>query len=89
MYKGYKLIKEEWLDEYKSKARLFEHEKTGARVLKMENDDDNKAFSIGFKTVREDSTGICHILEHSVLSGSRKYKTKEPFMDLILSLIHI
>lgn len=83
MYKGYKLIKEEWLDEYKSKARLFEHEKTGARVLKLENDDDNKVFSIGFKTVREDSTGICHILEHSVLSGSRKYKTKEPFMDLI------
>lgn len=83
MYKGYKLIKEEWLEEYNSKARLFEHEKTKARVLKMENDDDNKVFSIGFKTVREDSTGICHILEHSVLSGSRKYKTKEPFMDLI------
>lgn len=83
MYKGYKLIKEEWLEEYNSKALLFEHEKTKARVLKMENDDDNKVFSIGFKTVREDSTGICHILEHSVLSGSRKYKTKEPFMDLV------
>ena len=83
MYKGYRLIKEEWLPEYNSKALLFEHEKTKARVLKMENDDDNKVFSIGFKTVRDDSTGICHILEHSVLSGSRKYKTKEPFMDLV------
>lgn len=81
--KNFKIIKEEWLEEYNSKAILFEHEKTKARVLKMENDDENKAFAIGFKTAQKDDTGVCHILEHSVLSGSRKYKTKEPFMDLI------
>lgn len=81
----YKVIEKEFIDELKSEAILFEHEKTKARVLKIRNDDENKAFGIGFRTVQNDDTGVCHILEHSVLSGSRKFKTKEPFMDLVKS----
>lgn len=81
----YKLLKEEMIDEVSSKALYFIHEKTNAQVLVLSNDDANKAFGIGFKTIPEDSTGVAHIVEHSVLSGSRKYRTKEPFMDLIKS----
>lgn len=81
----YRVVEKEFIDELKSEAILFEHEKTKARVLKIENDDENKAFGIGFRTVQNDDTGVCHILEHSVLSGSRKFKTKEPFMDLVKS----
>lgn len=81
----FKLIKKEHINELNSDAFLYEHEKTKARVLKVENNDENKAFGIGFRTVQNDDTGVCHILEHSVLSGSRKYKTREPFMDLVKS----
>lgn len=81
----FKLIKEEMIDEVSSKALYFIHEKTKAQVLVLSNDDENKAFGIGFKTIPTDSTGVAHIVEHSVLSGSRKYRTKEPFMDLIKS----
>ena len=80
---GFKLIKESEIKEIQSIARIFTHEKTGARLLHLENDDDNKVFSIGFRTPPSDSTGVPHIIEHCVLSGSRKYTTKEPFMDMI------
>ncbi|WBW50245.1 insulinase family protein [Peptoniphilus equinus] len=81
----YKLIDTKQLDEVASQVSYFIHDKTGAEVLVLKNDDDNKAFGIGFKTVPTDSTGVAHIVEHCVLSGSRKYRTKEPFMDLIKS----
>jgi Zn-dependent M16 (insulinase) family peptidase len=58
------------------------HEKSGARLLSLENDDDNKVFSISFRTPPGDNTGIPHIIEHSALCGSRKYPTKEPFIEL-------
>ena len=64
-------------------TRLFEHEKSGARLLYIENDDDNKVFSIGFRTPPKNSNGLPHILEHSVLCGSKKFPTKEPFVELI------
>ena len=83
MYKGYKLIQEKYIKDVNSDCILLEHEKTGARVFLMKNDDDNKTFSIGFKTIPTDNTGICHIIEHCVLSGSRKFQTKEPFMDMV------
>ena len=83
MYKGYKLIQEKYIKDVNSDCILLEHEKTGARVFLMKNDDDNKTFSIGFKTIPKDNTGICHIIEHCVLSGSRKFQTKEPFMDMV------
>lgn len=81
-YNGFILKQEEYIKEVNSKTKIFEHEKTGARLLHMENEDSNKVFSIGFKTPPSDSTGVMHILEHSVLCGSRKFPTKEPFVEL-------
>lgn len=83
IYYGFNLVEEHEVEELQSKARIFYHEKSGARLLHLENDDDNKVFSIGFRTPPSDSTGVPHIVEHCVLSGSRKYTTKEPFMDMV------
>lgn len=83
IYHGFKLIEEKKVSEINSIARLFYHEKSGAKLLNYENDDDNKVFAIGFRTPPENSTGLPHILEHSVLCGSRKFPTKEPFVDLL------
>lgn len=82
-YYGFKLVEENKVEELQSLARLFYHEKSGARLMHIENDDDNKVFSVAFRTPPKDSTGVAHILEHCVLSGSRKYTTKEPFMDMV------
>lgn len=80
---GFELIREEAVMEINSVAMLYRHVKTGAELLSLVNDDDNKAFAITFATPPADSTGLPHILEHSVLCGSRKYPTKEPFVDLL------
>ena len=66
MYKNYKLIKTQDLKDINSVGTLLVHEKTGARVLLISNDDENKAFCIGFRTPPYDDTGLPHILEHSV-----------------------
>ena len=79
---GFVLVKEELVEEADGFARTFEHKKTGARLLYLSTEDDNKVFSIAFKTPSIDSTGVAHILEHSVLCGSRKYPVKEPFVEL-------
>lgn len=82
-YNGFKVIEERELREINAKGYVFEHEKSGARLIKILSDDDNKVFSIGFRTPPNDSTGLPHILEHSVLCGSRKFDTKEPFVELL------
>ncbi|MGY0372703.1 insulinase family protein [Clostridium sp. JNZ J1-5] len=82
VYNGFKLIKEQQVKDINSKARIFEHEKSGAKLLNLENDDDNKVFAIGFRTPPSDSTGVPHIMEHSVLCGSRKFPIKDPFVEL-------
>ena len=82
-YNGFKLLKKYNVDEIDSEVMLFEHEFSGARLMNVSNDDDNKVFSIGFRTPPSDDSGAAHIVEHCVLSGSRKYTTKEPFMDMI------
>ncbi|WKY48671.1 insulinase family protein [Eubacteriaceae bacterium ES3] len=79
---GFVLTKQEMIEEADGFARTFEHKKTGARLLYLSTEDDNKVFSIAFKTPSIDSTGVAHILEHSVLCGSRKYPVKEPFVEL-------
>lgn len=81
--KNYKLIDKKYIEDIHSDVSLYEHEKTKARVVTLENDLENLAFGIGFKTPPKDSTGVAHILEHCVLGTSYKYKTKEPFFDLI------
>ncbi len=80
---GFELIKEQGIPELNTKARLFRHVKTGAELMSLENDDENKVFNITFRTPPEDSTGIAHIMEHCVLGGSRKYRVKEPLVELL------
>ena len=63
----------------------LEHELTGAKVFWLDNGSENMVFSITFRTLPEDSTGVFHILEHSVLCGSNKYPMKEPFVELLKS----
>jgi len=80
---GFKLLDTHKVNEINSDAFVYEHEKSGAKLLHLKNTDDNKVFSVAFRTPPTDSTGVPHIIEHCVLSGSRKYKTKEPFMDMV------
>jgi Zn-dependent M16 (insulinase) family peptidase len=79
----YDLLKEEFIAEYGASAALYRHKKSGAELLSLQSDDDNKVFGMVFRTPPEDDTGVPHILEHSVLCGSRKFPLKEPFVDLI------
>ncbi|HWR40696.1 MAG TPA: insulinase family protein, partial [Patescibacteria group bacterium] len=83
VYHGFILNEVRWVEEIHSTAHLFRHEKSGARLLHLGNDDDNKVFSISFRTPPADSTGVPHIIEHSVLCGSRKFPVKEPFVELV------
>lgn len=80
---GFRVVDVRFYDELKGNAVEMIHEKSGARLLWLDRDDINKTFSISFRTVPSDDTGIFHILEHSVLCGSKKYPIKEPFVELI------
>ena len=80
---AYELIKEEALTDIQSTGYLLRHKKTGARVMLIENDEENKVFSIAFRTTPKDSTGVPHILEHSVLCGSREFPLRDPFVNLV------
>lgn len=80
---AYELVLEENLEELKSLGLVFNHKKSGARVIVLSNDDDNKVFSIGFRTPPADSTGVAHIIEHTVLCGSKKFPAKDPFVELV------
>ena len=71
------------IEELSARAVILEHKKTKARVFCMLSDDDNKVFTIGFRTPSKDSTGVAHILEHSVLCGSKKFPAKDPFVELV------
>jgi presequence protease len=83
MSKAFNLVREETIPELNSVAKLYVHKRTGARLLSVINNDENKVFSINFRTTPKDSTGVPHILEHSVLNGSEKYPVKEPFVELL------
>lgn len=80
---AFELIDERNIQEINSLARRYRHRNSGAELLSLINGDENKVFGIAFATPSEDSTGIAHVLEHSVLCGSRKYPLKEPFVELI------
>ncbi len=80
---AYERILQEDLPDLKSKGFLLRHKKSGARVLLVENEDENKVFAIGFRTPPSDSTGVPHIMEHSVLCGSRHFPVKDPFVELV------
>ena len=82
---GFAVERCETVPELDSDAYVLRHTTSGARLLHLACNDENKAFAIGFKTPPADSTGVFHILEHSVLCGSAKFPVKEPFVDLIKS----
>lgn len=77
------LSSERSLSEVDGIARLWEHHDTGAQILSITNNDENKCFGVTFRTPPKNSTGVAHILEHSVLCGSKKYRVKEPFVSLL------
>jgi len=79
----YEILEEKEIKDINAKAYRLKHIKSGARLVILSNDDDNKVFNIGFRTPPEDSTGLPHILEHSVLCGSAKYPAKDPFVELV------
>lgn len=82
IYHGFLVKEKTYVEDVHSDCYLMEHSKSGARLLYLQNSDDNKVFSIGFRTPSRDDTGVAHILEHSSLCGSRKYHLKEPFIEL-------
>lgn len=79
----YEVIEQHRIKEIDSEGCLLRHKKTGARVFLISNDDNNKVFNIAFRTVPADSTGVPHIIEHTVLCGSEKYPAKDPFVELV------
>lgn len=83
LHHGFELLREQTIPEINTLARYYRHRKSGALLLSLINDDENKVFGITFRTPPPDSTGVAHILEHGVLCGSRKYRVKEPFVELL------
>ena len=80
---GFRLLKEEYIEEQQGTLHQYIYDKTGTRLCWLDNKNSNKLFSITFKTIPSDDTGVFHILEHTVLCGSEKYPVKEPFVDLL------
>ena len=78
----YELLQQERIEDVHADGYLLRHKKSGARVVLLLNDDENKVFNIAFRTPPADSTGVAHIIEHSVLCGSQKFPLKDPFVEL-------
>lgn len=83
VYGGFRVDRIRYIDEISGNLCELEHIKSGAKLIYIDCDDDNKVFSVFFKTLPEDSTGVFHIIEHSVLCGSKRFPVKEPFVDLL------
>ncbi|MBQ7918334.1 MAG: insulinase family protein [Lachnospiraceae bacterium] len=79
---AYELIEKREMPDINSVGYLLTHKKTGAKVALVSNDDENKVFYVGFRTPPKNSTGVAHILEHSVLCGSKEFPIKDPFIEL-------
>lgn len=79
---AYQVVLEEKLEDLNGQGTFLVHKKTGARIALIANEDTNKVFSIGFRTPPKNSTGVAHIIEHSVLCGSRRFPAKDPFIEL-------
>lgn len=84
---GFRVTRVRDMQEFDCKLIELVHEKTGAEVCWLDRADENKTFAVAFKTLPEDSTGVFHIIEHSVLCGSDKYPVKEPFVELLKSSV--
>ena len=82
-YYGFSVLRTEKLTDISATGYLLQHDKSGARLFYLDTEDNNKVFSVSFKTPPQNDCGTAHILEHSVLCGSRKYQAKDPFNELI------
>lgn len=80
---AYEILEERKLKDLNSLGYIIRHKKSGAKIAVISNDDDNKVFYIGFRTPPEDSTGVPHIIEHTVLCGSDRFPVKDPFVELV------
>lgn len=80
---GYTLLEKRFISEVGAEGSIYTHDKTGARVIHLACSDPNKCFMISFPTIPQDSTGVAHIIEHSVLAGSEKYPLRDPFFELV------
>lgn len=80
--KEYEIVEEKKIPDLNSVGYLVKHKKSGAKLMLLSNDDENKVFYIGFRTPPKDDTGLPHILEHSVLCGSKNFPAKDPFIEL-------
>ncbi len=81
--KAYEVTEQRELKELNGTGTVLVHKKSGARIFTVSCEDENKVFSIGFRTPPSDSTGVAHILEHSTLCGSDKFPVKDPFVELV------
>ncbi len=79
----YEVLRHQYLEDTGCDSLLLRHKKTGARIALLPSEDDNKVFYIAFRTPPEDSTGVAHIIEHTVLCGSRDFPVKDPFVELV------
>ncbi len=80
---AYEIVEQRKITDLNSDGYILKHKKTGAHVVLLLNDDENKVFYIGFRTPPTNSTGVAHILEHSVLCGSKHFPVKDPFVELV------
>ena len=79
----YEILEHRRIEDLNSDSYILRHKKTGARVTLLSNDEENKVFAIGFRTPPKDSTGVAHIIEHTVLCGSKEFPIKDPFVELV------
>ncbi len=82
---GFQVTRVREIEELEGTLYEMEHKKSGAQLVWLSNKEENKLFSVAFKTIPNNDTGVFHILEHSVLCGSKKYTVKEPFVELLKS----
>ncbi len=83
LHPKFELVEEKFVSEYNCSVALYTHKKSGAQVMSVQNDEEEKVFGISFRTPVENSRGVPHVMEHSVLCGSKRYPVKEPFADLL------
>ncbi len=79
---AYEVLEHRYLEDLHADSWQLRHKKSGAKVALLSNQDENKVFYIGFRTPPADSTGVAHIIEHTVLCGSRDFPVKDPFIEL-------
>ena len=82
MYEAYEILKTERIEDVHADGTLLRHKKSGARIALLSCSDENKVFTVGFRTPPVNSTGVAHIIEHTVLCGSDKFPLKDPFVEL-------